>query len=79
MMIPKSLTGTIHLPDARLNFHLSFSGKETKNQSDFDGLESMDRILNQASELSPELERLLIEFADYLKKRAEPAGQSSKE
>ena len=66
--IPKSLTGTIHLPDARLNFHLIFGEGETKDQPEGEEAKLMGKILNQAVELSPELQELLVSFADHIHK-----------
>jgi len=72
MRQPKSLTGVISLPDARLNFHLTF-GDETKDTLEISGEETkiIGNILNQALRLSPEVQELLVKFADYIKDAAE--------
>ncbi len=68
---PKSLTGTIRLPDASLNFHLSFDGKGGKTEPVDNSAETLGSILEKAVELSPEMQELLIKFADYIRKVAE--------
>ena len=76
MTKPKSLTGTIHLPDARLNFHLSFDNNQ-KGKIELKGEEAkmIGHILNQALKLSPGLQELMVNFADYLKEAAEKAQE----
>jgi len=55
---PKSLTATIYV-----RFHY----KETETQPVTEGETAMiNRILDKASELSPDLREILIKFADYL-------------
>ncbi len=70
---PRSLTGVIRLPDASLNFHLSFDGKGGKTEAVGVGnpAETLGSILEKAIDLSPEIQELLITFADYIRKVAE--------
>ena len=66
---PKSLTATIHV-----RFHY----KEVEpGPVDAGETEIMSKVLDQAAELSPELQELLVKFADYLKGLSKkPGGQS---
>lgn len=70
----QSVTGVLHLPDARLTFHVNF-GDDQNIAIDLKGAESqmIGHILNQALRLSPDLQELLVTFADYLKAAAEKA------
>lgn len=57
---PKSLTATIHV-----RFH--YSEPETKETKSNQGqVEIMAQILDRASELDPDLQEMLVKFADYL-------------
>lgn len=76
MTRPKSLTGVIQLPNARLNFHLSFDGKETEPCCVGQEAKMMGRILEKTLELSPELQDIIIDFAEHLKKTT---GDSSRQ
>lgn len=82
MKKPGSLTGIIHLPDARLNFHFTF-GNDPEEMTELKGEEArmIGHILNQALKLSPELQELMVSFAEYIKSAAEKAkdgnGQGS--
>lgn len=78
MKNPKSLTGTIHLPDARLSFHLSFDGKGVEDDSEGDETRLLGSILDQAINLPPEMQELLIKFADYIREVVEKCGQGHK-
>lgn len=78
MKNPKSLTGTIHLPDARLSFYLSFDGKGGKDDSEDDETRLLGSILDQAVNLPPEMQELLIKFADTIREVAEKCGQGHK-
>ncbi len=81
----KSLTGVLHMPEIKVNFYLSFDGqeaegKEAKNtgEEEPEGEEArkMGRVLDQFSNLSPEMQEVIIEFAEFLEKKAEkPDGQ----
>ena len=59
----KSITGVIHLPDVRINFHLGFGETEPQDGE----LAKMGNILEKAEKLSPEFQELLGKFADFLK------------
>ncbi len=77
---PKSLSGVIHLPDARLNFHLSFEGQdgekgEAKAAPVGGEAKALGRILDQAVTSSPEVQELLIHFADYIKRTAKEKSE----
>ena len=76
MKIPKSLTATIHLPDVRLNLHLSFDGKEGAVLTG-DEAKKIGRILDSALELSPELQELMLGFAEYIRRTTEKKGGQS--
>ena len=76
MKIPKSLTATIHLPDARMDIHLSFDGNEGAVLTG-DEAKKIGRILNSALDLSPELQELVIGFADYVRRTTENKGRQS--
>jgi len=72
MKRPKSLTGVFHLPDARLHFYLSFDEKSPNDKPGGDaGI--IGRILDKTSELSPDLQELLIAFADQVRSHARKA------
>lgn len=59
-MIPKSLTATVHV---------RFNPKEVEGKSGGPtDIEMMARILDQASEMSPELQNILVKFAESLMK-----------
>jgi len=64
---PKSLTAVVHV-----KFH--YREPEAKPETEGE-VEMLSRILNQASEMSPEMQEILVKFADYLnnlKGRTEP-------
>lgn len=68
----RSVTGVLQLPDCRLNFYLSFDRTGPKGET----AKKIGKIMDQASELSPEMKEVLIKFADFLEKHAEkPIGQ----
>ncbi len=79
MRKPKSLTGVFHLPDARLNFYLSFDDKPPNDKRG--GATSIGRILDMTSELPPDLQDLLVTFADHIKASAKkaPGGGNGEE
>ena len=67
----KSVTGVLQMPECRLNFYLSFDETEPKGED----AKKIGRIMDQASDLSPEMQEVLIKFADFLEKHAEkPSG-----
>lgn len=73
MNLPKSLTGSIHLPDARMTFYLSFDQNGEKPAStapEGDEAKIIGRILDKAMGASPELRDLLVSFADYIHKNS---------
>lgn len=73
---PKSVTGVIHLPKARLNFYLSFDDKESAETVGQEA-EMIGRILEKAVDLSPRLREILGEFAEQLKQATtDTSGQS---
>ena len=56
---PKSLTAVVHV-----KFH--YVEKENKQDTE-SGVETLSKLLDQASELDPEYQELLIKFANHLK------------
>ena len=56
---PKSLTAVVHV-----KFH--YEEKESKQDME-SGVETLSKLLDQASELDPEYQELLIKFANHLK------------
>lgn len=71
MMIekPKSLTAVVHV-----NF--KYDESESKKISEPE-IEILNRILDQASDLTPDMQEVLVKFAEYMNKlqeqgRAEP-------
>lgn len=59
MQTPKSLTATVHI-----RFHYD----ETKSKPPSEGeIELLNRLMDQATELEPKLQELLVKFADYIK------------
>ena len=81
----KSLTGVLHMPEIKVNFHLSFDeqmpeGEDAKNtgEEEPEGEEAkkIGRVLDQFSNLSPEMQEVIVEFAEFLEKKGEkPGGQ----
>jgi hypothetical protein len=68
----KSLGGVLSLPECKLNFYLRFDDSEPPS----DEAERITKILDQVSNLSPELQETIVDFAEYLeKKKAKQAGQ----
>ena len=68
----KSLGGVLTLPECKLNFYLTFDEKDLPS----DEAQKISKILGQVSNLSPELQEILVDFAEYLEKRADkPAEQ----
>ena len=57
---PKSLTAIVHM-----KFH--YGERETKPIGEGE-IEIMSRILDRTSELSPELQEMVVKFTDYLNK-----------
>ena len=74
-MGPKSLTGVIHLPDVRLNFHVNFAGKKGETDPQGEEAELLNSIFEQCISASPELQEILVNFADHIKKAAEKTAQ----
>jgi len=69
----KSLTGVLHMPEIKVNFHLIFGerepeGEEAKNTGE--EAKKIGGVLDQFSNLSPEMQELIIEFAEFLEKKA---------
>lgn len=70
MKTPKSLTATIHV-----QFH--YDEEEPKQASESE-VELVNKILDRTSELEPDLQEIILKFADYLSSLGEKeAGQSS--
>ncbi len=66
---PKSLTAVVHV-----NF--KYSESESKKISESE-IEILNRVLDKASELTPDMQEILVKFAEYMNKvqeqnRAEP-------
>ena len=55
---PKSLTATVHV---RFNYREAQSEPVTTSE-----VEMLNKILDKASELSPDHHELLVKFADYI-------------
>lgn len=66
---PRSLTATIHV-----RFNYSEPAAEPVTAMD---VEIVNKILDQASELSPEHRELLAKFAEYINGFCKKEGQSS--
>jgi len=68
MLNPKSVTGVLRLPDVLLNFYLTFGedGKRKKTGKKDEGVELIGKILGQADKLAPEMQELLVKFAEFL-------------
>lgn len=71
MMIekPKSLTAVVHV-----NFNYGESESKKISESE---IEILNRILDQAHDLTPDMQEVLVKFAEYMNKlqeqgRAEP-------
>jgi len=65
---PKSLTAVVHV---RFNYQESAA-----KTPDSEEIEILSNIVDQASNLSPEMQEIVVKFADYLGKltnRAEPS------
>lgn len=69
MESPKSLTAIVHV-----RFH--YKEPETKSVSESE-LEMLGRILDRASELSPEQQEILAKFAHYLDQLGKERGGNS--
>ena len=68
----KSLTGVLRMPEIKVNFHLSFDEQEPEGEE----AKKIGRVLDQFSNLSPEMQEVIVEFAEFLEKKAEkPGGQ----
>jgi len=67
-MRPKSLTGTIHLPNARCNFHFIFDAQES-GEEESGG--KVGRIMDKASEVPVDLQEILADFAEFLAEKIE--------
>lgn len=68
MEMPKSLTAVVHLPDVKLHLYLSFESKEPITIGEGVDAKLMGRILDKASGLPPELQEMLVGFADHIMK-----------
>jgi hypothetical protein len=79
----KSLTGVLHMPEIKVNFHVTFDeqmpeSEEAKNagEEEPEGEEArkIGRVLDQFSNLSPQMQEIIVEFAEFLEKKG---GKSS--
>ena len=66
MKSPKSLTALVHV---RFNYEELLTKPPSKSE-----IEILAGLLDHASELDPNLQELLVKFADYVKKTAEKTG-----
>ncbi|MBA7703421.1 hypothetical protein ES703_112207 [subsurface metagenome] len=64
---PKSLTATIHV-----KFHY---GELTANPVGESETELLNRILDQASQMDPSLQEILVNFVNYLNKLSEEGAE----
>lgn len=64
---PKSLTAIVYV-----RFHHEVPEKQPRSEE----AEWMGRIFDRASEMEPELQEILVDFANYLSKIDRKAGQS---
>jgi len=69
MESPKSLTAVVHV-----KFH--YKEVEAKPVSEAD-IEMVSRILDQAAGLKPELQEVLVKFAEYLNQLGEETDRQS--
>ena len=60
---PKSLTAVVHL-----NF--KYDESESKKISETE-IEMLNRVLDQASDLTPDMQEVLVKFAEYMNKLQE--------
>ncbi len=82
----KSLTGVLQMPEIKVNFYLSFDGREPEGEEEPKGeeaentseeepkgeeAEKIGRVLDQFSNLSPKMQEIIVEFAEYLEKKQE--------
>lgn len=68
---PKSLTATVHV---RFHYQEPESGAVDAGE-----IEMVSKILDQASELSPELRELLVKFANYLNELSHKTDEQSRD
>jgi len=67
-----SVSGVLTSPEIKVNFVLYLNEGEPKGADD----KVISRILNKASGLSPEMQKIIADFADFLAKIEEkPSGQ----
>jgi len=66
---PKSLTATIHV-------RFNYDGSESKVISGEGPTEIIGRILDQAADMEPEMQELLVRFADYLNGKRDDKAKS---
>jgi len=68
---PKSLTAIVHV---KFHYKEIETGQVTEGE-----VEIISRILDQASELPPNLQEIMIKFADYLSHPSGGKGKQSSE
>ncbi|MBA7616922.1 hypothetical protein ES703_24224 [subsurface metagenome] len=68
MQSPKSLTAMVHI-----RFHYGDPIAKPPNESQ---IELLSELMDRATELSPELQELLVQFANHLRKVDSKPGQS---
>lgn len=66
-----SLSGFVTLPELKLNFVINLNEEEPKRNES----KVISRILDMASDLSPEMQEIIADFADFLAKKRKPNGQ----
>jgi len=64
---PKSLTAVVHV-----RFHYEEPTSKSPSESE---VEILSRLMDQASELEPSLQEILVQFAEHLKKAGKRAEQ----
>jgi len=66
MESPKSLTAVVHV-----RFHYNQAGEPPRQGE----IEVMGKLLDKASDMDPELQELLVKFADWVGKSARSNGE----
>jgi len=63
---PKSLTAVVHV-----NFKYGESESKKINENE---IEILNRVLDKASELTPDMQEILVKFAEYMNKLKKKDG-----
>jgi len=69
----KSISGVLVLPETKLNFVLYLGEEEEPKGAD---VNTISRILEKAYNLTPEMQVIIADFADYLAKKPKSGGQA---